>query len=173
MQPGDMRGLTIGTVTEIGSGEQSGQVKLRFPWLDPDYLSDWISLVQNAAGPQHGTYFAPREGDEMIVGFLHGEFSRPVILGAMWNPQAPAPSPDPRQWIISSPNGHALRFIDPEPEDGDSGAVVLEDVHQNRITMTATHIRIESPGVLQLIGSQVVIGGPGWLSTVLPGRSEI
>lgn len=173
MQPGDMRGLTIGKVAEVGSDEHSGMVKLRFPWLDPDYLSEWVSVAQNAAGPDRGTYFVPREDDEMIVGFLHGEFSRPVILGATWNPQALAPTLDPRQWIMRSPNGHAIRFIDPEPQGGDQGALVIEDAHQNRITMTATHIRIDSPGVLQLFGAQVVIGGPGWHRTVRPGFSEV
>jgi uncharacterized protein involved in type VI secretion and phage assembly len=173
MRPGDMRGIYIGVVVEVGADATAGSVRLRFPWLDPDYLSDWVSVAQNSAGPDRGLFFMPLLDDEVVVGFLNGEFSTPCVLGAMWNPRHPAPSTDPRQRMLRSANGHTIRLIDSTPNGGDQGALVIEDGHGNIITMSNGYLRIEATAVLELHAPQIVFSGPGYLRPVIQQNQPV
>lgn len=173
MLPGDMRGMVIGVVDEVGKDAESGSIKLRFPWLDPDYVSDWVSVAQNSAGPDRGLFFMPEKDDELIVGFLNGEFSKPCVLGAMWNPQHASPSTDPRQRMLRSKNGHTIRFIDSTPNAGDMGAVVIEDGNNNMITMSNGYVRIHSEGLLELNAARVIITGPGVKRSILHNNQPL
>lgn len=65
-----------------------GRVKVRFHWdragANDESSSAWVRVSQNrVAGPQ--SYFLPEVGDEVLVGFEHGDIDRPVIIGSLWN----------------------------------------------------------------------------------------
>lgn len=167
MRPGDMRGIVIGIVDAVGKDENAGNIKLRFPWLDPNYVSDWVPFAQNGAGPDRGVFFMPEEDDELVVGFLNGEFSRPFVLGATYNPRHQPPSTDPRQRMLRSKNGHTIRFVDSTEQGGDRGALIIEDGHGNRITMSNGYVRIEATAVLEFVAPQIVLSGPGWMRSVI------
>ena len=40
----------IGQVSDAADPEKAGRVKLTFPWLSADYVSDWARTVQSGAG---------------------------------------------------------------------------------------------------------------------------
>jgi hypothetical protein len=61
--------------------------------------------------------------------------------------------------MICSKNGHKLRFIDSTPTGGDRGALIIEDAHGNRITLSNGKIAIRSVAVLALEGPIVTING--------------
>jgi uncharacterized protein involved in type VI secretion and phage assembly len=164
MRPGDMRGVTIGIVDTVGKDENAGNIKLRFPWLDPNYVSDWVPFAQNGAGPDRGVFFMPEKDDE---------FSRPFVIGATYNPQHPAPSTDPRQRMLRSKNGHTIRFVDSTENGGDRGALIIEDGHGNKITMSNGYLRIEATAVLELNAPQIVLSGPGWTRPVIQYQQPV
>ena len=173
MIPGKMPGLVIGLVTNVEDPLKQGRIKLRYPWLSEELESDWVPVVSHLAGDDRGIYFMPEVGDEMVVGFIHADFDHPVVLGAMWNGQAEAPSPDPRQRMIRSKNGHTIRFVDSEPAAGDKGALIVEDAHGNLVVMCNTHMTVKAKAVLQLDAPVIVLKGKGWSRTVTPSTNPI
>ncbi|WP_045305434.1 VgrG-related protein [Saccharothrix sp. ST-888] len=93
-------GVAVGVVTdtkEPGQG-QRGAVRLRLPWLSPDYVTDWVRTVQ-WGGAGGGGVFAPEAGDEVLVGFEYGRLDRPYVLGGLYNG-------------IDAPTDHGLPLVD-------------------------------------------------------------
>ncbi|MGW2019915.1 VgrG-related protein [Streptomyces sp. NPDC001927] len=83
---GRMPGLAIGVVTnvrEVGR-QQRGWVKLKFPWLDEKYETDWVRTVQ-WGGKGGGGVFSPEVNDEVLVGFEQGLLDSPYVIGGLYN----------------------------------------------------------------------------------------
>jgi uncharacterized protein involved in type VI secretion and phage assembly len=87
----------------------AGYVRVRFRWdvLDDqatpnehlrlgtdDAQSVWLPVVQPWAGAGYGAQFIPREGMEVLVGFLENQSERPVILGCLYSNLNPPPWPE-------------------------------------------------------------------------------
>lgn len=176
MIPGAFPGVAIGQVVDVNDEEGQGRVKVRYPWLDDELISPWAPIVAPFAGADRGVYFMPEVDDEVMIGFIQGDFNRPCVLGAMWNGVSTAPSdprPDPRQRMIRSKNGHTIRFVDSTPTNGDMGALIIEDGHGNRITMSNGLVAISSKGVLMLQGKTIVLQSMGVNRVVTPIPEKI
>ena len=52
-------GIVIGQVSDAADPEKAGRVKLTFPWLSDDYVSDWARTVQSGAGKDRGWQVLP------------------------------------------------------------------------------------------------------------------
>ena len=109
------RGLSIGIVTNNDDPERLGRVKVRFPWLHDETESTWARLAAPMAGDGRGFYFIPEVNDEVLIGFEHGNFNHPYVLGALWN------------------------GVDNPPSEGD-GAVAGGDVVKRVLKTRAGHI---------------------------------
>ncbi|MEQ8279480.1 MAG: phage baseplate assembly protein V [Deltaproteobacteria bacterium] len=166
-------GVVIGTVTNVEDPESRGRIQVRYPWMDSTAESHWASVAAPMAGGDSGLFFMPERDDEVLLAFEHGDFAHPYVVGFMWNGQHDTPSRDVRQRMIRSRNGHTIRFVDSTEVDGDSGALIIEDAHHNVIAMSNGKISIQTPGVLELSGSQVVIKAMGTTRTVLPNGRPI
>ncbi|MFG2794556.1 phage baseplate assembly protein V [Streptomyces sp. NPDC048419] len=85
LSPGPPRinGFVCGIVTNNLDDMMRGRVKLAFPWLADNYESDWAPVVQAGAGATSGALFLPNVGDQVLVGFEHGDVRRPYILGGI------------------------------------------------------------------------------------------
>jgi len=179
MRPDRMRGLVIGTVVAVVDNANQGRIQVQFPWLDDQLKSTWASVVAPFAGSDRGLFWMPEIGDEVVVGFLHGDFSQAFVLGAMWNGVSGAPSPDPRQRMIRSKNGHTIRFIDSTPNSGNQGALIVEDAHGNRVVMTNSLMRITAQSMLMIEAETIVLSGKPvngaapWSRTVTPSTNPI
>lgn len=172
-------GIVIGTVVNVVDPQNQGRVQVQYPWLDDTLQSTWASMVSHFAGNDRGIFFMPEVGDEVVVGFEHGHFDHAYVLGAMWNGQAAAPSPDPRQRMIRSKNGHTIRFVDSTPNGGNMGALIIEDAHGNRITMTNGVMRVTAQTSLMIEADTIVLSGKPvngtapWKRTVTPNNNPI
>jgi type VI secretion system secreted protein VgrG len=102
-------GMEVAKVVSFVGGETlpgleanlAGYVRVRFRWdiLDDetaesngsleigcdDVYSVWLPVVQPWAGAGYGTQFIPREGMEVLVGFMENQSERPVILGCLYS----------------------------------------------------------------------------------------
>ena len=142
-------GVYPAVVTNTDDPENWGRVKVKFPWMSDDAESNWARLSGPGAGPQAGLSFIPEVGDEVLVGFMHGDFSQPVVVGGLWNGQAALPpqtadagsgeKPLVRTW--RSINGHRIvmyddskKMIEVQTEGGHN--VTLDDT--NKIISIAT-----------------------------------
>jgi len=113
-------GVVTAVVTNTEDPNQWGRIKVKFPWLTDDAESDWARVVGAGAGPKAGFCNTPDVDDEVLVVFEHGDFSRPFVLGGMWNGQHDVPDvvndaaqnerPLVRTW--HSRTGHAITLYD-------------------------------------------------------------
>ena len=131
-------GVVNALVTDVRDPEKSGRVRLKFPWLSNDYVSDWCRVVQIGAGENgRGTIVIPEVNDEVLVAFEQGDVRRPYVLGGLYNGMDP-PRAEAIQDIIDPATGavaarhffsrkdHELSFVD---KDGSEG-IVLRDRRQ-------------------------------------------
>jgi uncharacterized protein involved in type VI secretion and phage assembly len=114
-KPGMEVARVVGFVGGDGPGLEanpSGYVRVRFRWdiLDDDYAaprgslqmgatdtddiySVWLPVVQPWAGAGYGAQFIPREGMEVLVGFMDDQSERPIILGCVYSQENQPPWP--------------------------------------------------------------------------------
>ncbi|MBQ0983519.1 VgrG-related protein [Streptomyces sp. F63] len=71
-------------VTDVQDPLRQGRVKLRFPWLDDTYISDWTRTVQYG-GVQGGGLITPSVNDEVLVAFDRGALDHPYVIGSLYN----------------------------------------------------------------------------------------
>ncbi|KAB1148212.1 hypothetical protein F7R91_09935 [Streptomyces luteolifulvus] len=127
-------GLLLGIVEDLDDDQGLGQVKVAFPWLAPALEPVWARLSTLSAGADHGTWFVPDVGQEVLVGFVDHDRRFPVVLGALWNGKAAPPEQmDPETNAVRSvvtPAGHRLGF-----DDSEGGRISLTTAAGHRIEL--------------------------------------
>jgi phage protein D len=78
-------GVVIAQVSDANDPAKQGRVKLTFPWLSDDYVSDWARTMQPGAGKNRGAMVLPEVGDEVLVAFEQQDPQRPYVLGGLFN----------------------------------------------------------------------------------------
>jgi len=82
-----INGVVVALVTDNNDPNDTARVKLKFPWLDDNYESDWVRITQLGAGPDSGAHFIPEVNDEVLVAFEFGDIRRPYVVGSLHNGQ--------------------------------------------------------------------------------------
>ncbi len=78
-------GPVVALVSDTNDPQAQGRVKLSFPWLSDDYVSDWARTVQAGAGKDRGGMIVPEVGDEVLVLFEQHDMRRPYVIGGLFN----------------------------------------------------------------------------------------
>jgi Rhs element Vgr protein len=152
--------LQTGIVRDLEDPMGMERVKILLPLIHRDGEETWARMATLDAGDHRGTFFRPEVGDEVIVGFIHGDPSYPVILGMLHGPGKPAPgtaSNDNHQkglvtrsgmkiWFdddkitaqLSTPGGYTMEMNE------DKGELTLTDKHGNKFRMNSEGIALES-----------------------------
>lgn len=124
-EPGLIRGVSVGVVSQNQDPEGLGRVKVRFPWRENPDESQWARIAVPMAGKDRGLWFLPEVGDEVLVACDAERIEHPYVLGALWNGKEPPPetNSDGRNDIrkIRSRSGHEIIF-----DDGAQGRI---DIH--------------------------------------------
>jgi uncharacterized protein involved in type VI secretion and phage assembly len=164
---------------------QPGQVKVKFPWLDPGHETDWIRIATAMSGANAGSFFMPNVEDEVLVAFDHGNTELPYVVGFLWNGQDLPPGKDVRDRQLVSKNGHKIEFLDSTPSGGGKGALVIEDASGNRITLSDNKIVVQSKFMLEIEAPAIYLQGPdtnpessgppqnAWKRRILPNNNAI
>ena len=98
--PGLQSAIVVGPKNEEIYTDKLGRVKVRFLWdrhwpANDTACEIWVRVAQPFAGKWGGTFFLPRIGDEVLVGFVDGDPDKPVIVGSLYSDDAPPPFPMP------------------------------------------------------------------------------
>ncbi|WP_035791599.1 VgrG-related protein [Kitasatospora mediocidica] len=127
-----VQGLVCGLVSDLNDPTGRGRVRVRLPWLAPDFQTDWARVVQAGAGKRGGALMLPEVGDEVLVGYEMGDARRPFVLGGLLNGQSKynadglggpmtevkgSTARRARQGFVST-SGNRLVFTDNVPETG-------------------------------------------------------
>lgn len=89
-------GLHYGIVVQNKDPENLGRIKIRLPWLDggDQDQTHWAQLLTPMEGDKFGWYTLPDIEDVVVVMFIGGDFSQPVIVGGVWSTKDNAPEPN-------------------------------------------------------------------------------
>jgi uncharacterized protein involved in type VI secretion and phage assembly len=165
-----VQGVVVGLVTDV---RVDGCVKVHFPWLDQCHQSDWIRVASVMAGKDRGAFFMPEVDDEVLLAFQHGDANYPFVIGFLWNGVDLPPGKHVRDRVFKSKNGHSIRFLDTTPSGGNKGAIVIEDAHRNRITLSNGQVSIRSRNAVVIEGSSIVFKVNGVPRVVTPNGNPI
>lgn len=147
-------GVFAGIVEDNDDPEHEGRVTLRLPWLDDATVTDWCRVVQPYAGNGFGAVWIPEKQTEVLVAFVHGDMTEPVVIGGAYNGKDKPPThrdgtqQDVKMWRTKL--GHEIRFDDSDNQHAveivtaGAHAIVLDD--QNK------QVAISSAG-----GSQITL----------------
>ncbi|MGW4560898.1 VgrG-related protein [Streptomyces sp. NPDC004561] len=154
-------------VTDVNDPLKQGRVKLRFPWLDDTYVSDWTRTVQ-MGGQRGGGVFPFDVDDEVLVAFDRGALDHPFVVGGLYNGKdMPTDVPEPlhdatkkravrhtvsdrdanRLDLLSQTNGTRKRGV--RLSTGDDRLVINMD-------RTKTEITVDSRGAVTIKGNRSV-----------------
>jgi phage protein D len=160
-------GVANALVTDIKDPQRQGRVKLRFPWLDDTYVSDWTRTVQ-FGGVRGGGVIAPDVGDEVLVAFDRGSLDHPYVIGGLYNGvDTPGPGDVPlydgtsgktSRRTLADRDGNRLDLLD--QRGGGRKRGVRLSTGDDRLTVnldrTGTTITVDSKGSVTIKGSTSV-----------------
>lgn len=121
-------GVHYGIVVQNKDPENLDRVKVRLPWLDKGDVDQthWAQLMTPMEGKKFGWYTLPDIDDVVVIMFIAGDTSQPVILGGIWSKPdfSPEPNEDGKNNFrgYRSRSGHRLIL-----DDSDKTKVVLAD----------------------------------------------
>ncbi|KIF75166.1 type IV secretion protein Rhs [Streptomyces sp. 150FB] len=153
-------------VTDIKDPLRQGRVKLRFPWLDDTYVSDWTRTVQ-AGGVKGGGLIGLDVDDEVLVTFDRGALDHPFVIGGLYNGRDKPGVVDVQPYdatsgktvrrTLADRSGNRLDLLD-QRTGGKQG--VRLNTGDNRLTInldrTKTEITIDSKGSVTISGTRKV-----------------
>ncbi len=111
-------GIMVGIVTNIEDPAHSGRVRVKLINISENVCeTDFIRVVTPMAGAGYGMFFLPEVGDEVLVAFANGDFSRPYVIGFLWNSRNTQPvkiedGGKNNVRMIKSKEGHTIIFND-------------------------------------------------------------
>jgi len=122
--------LIPATVTQIGTGNNLGRVKVKFPFLSDEDDSHWARVLSAGGGPERGFWFLPEIDDEVLVAFEGGDTRFPVVMGGLYGRVNTPEDKLIKDGKISSRSvrsrvGHYVDFVDDSPSESPAIALGL------------------------------------------------
>jgi phage protein D/phage baseplate assembly protein gpV len=167
------KGVAVAIVTDIDDPQMAGRVKLKFPWLAADYVSDWARVAAPGNGVDRGMVWTPEVNDEVLVAFEGGDSQHPFVLGGLWNGADKPPTITVKDGQLErrafvSRDGNEIYMADKQGDSslgmkskGDEVVLHLsgtdqkiEGTSKGKIVLTATgDIEIKATGKVKLSGA--------------------
>lgn len=177
-----MPGVCSATVINCRDPEDQGRVQVMFEWMGPEAISDFIRVVQIGASEGFGFLWIPEEGDEVLVAFEHGDPSKPIVIGSLYNVVMEAlPGPETvdeatgliSERRISSRFQHNITFYDSEET---SGIIIAtgDEVQGVFLNMEEQELSIYNlDGMVTIEGVDIIINADGDLTLSSEGELSI
>jgi phage protein D len=154
--------LVVGVVTNNKDPDEMGRVRVQYPSLGPDAESAWARILTPSAGNARGILMLPVVGEEVLIGFEHGDTTRPYVLGSLFN-GVDKPGEDLLQdydgsFALLSDHKVHISAIEDIAIDGQKLAISAD----NEIALEAgTTLTIKcGPSQIQLSSDGVTVSGP-------------
>jgi len=160
LQPGYTH--LVGIVTDNEDPEGMGRVRVKFPTLTEDHISNWARVVSIGAADGRGFDCLPEIDDEVLVAFEHGDIHRPYVLGGVWNGQDAPPNPvendvqdgKVRLRTFQTRTGHKIQFIEEDKGGSKTGVLIqTKGGHKAYLDDSGSLVTITSTGTMNLDAS--------------------
>ena len=124
-QPSKINGTMNARIDAAGSGkyaelDHQGRYKVILPFdlsgRSRGKASAFLRMAQPYAGSDHGMHFPLHKGTEVLLTFIDGNPDRPIIAGAVPNPETSSPVNDANQTrnVIQTAGGNQIYMEDQE-----------------------------------------------------------
>ncbi|MDT8998203.1 type VI secretion system tip protein VgrG [Paucibacter sp. APW11] len=160
-------GLQIGVVMKL-DGDPAGEsrIQIKLPSLSNATEGVWARLLQLYASNSFGALFLPEVSDEVLVGYLNGDPSCPVVLGSLYSSKQVSP------YALEAANNtkaivtrckHKIEFNEEDKiitvttpannklvlDDKDK-SILVQDQNGNSIKLSESGIALDSPKDIKL-----------------------
>ncbi|MEW5992957.1 MAG: type VI secretion system tip protein VgrG [Candidatus Zixiibacteriota bacterium] len=160
--------LQTGEVMDTDDPDKLGRIKVRFHWNvkdgSPAQPEIWLRVLSSHGGGKRGLYCLPEVGDEVLVGFEHGDPTLPIVLGSLYNGKDVPPVDHKVSWkgadnnlkLFRTKSGNEIYFCD---DSGKEAVVIVQKDEKNSLTMTldGPKISLESQGDISVVGANIKI----------------
>ncbi len=173
-------GVVIAQVSDANDPAGQGRVKLTFPWLSDEYVSDWARVVQSGAGKDRGSIVIPEVGDEVLVAFEQRDPQRPYVLGGLYNgidnPNAKGPklidagSGAVNRRSIISRNGHRIDLLDDNGKTEGITAETGDGKLKISLDSVGTRVTVHSDGTVLIEGKRGIVVDAASSDLALKGK---
>ncbi|AUX44348.1 hypothetical protein SOCE26_058120 [Sorangium cellulosum] len=98
--------------------DEQGRYKVKLPFdvsgRTGTRVSRWIRMAQPYSGSGYGTHFPLHKGAEVLLAYIDGDPDRPIIVGAVPNPQTASPTTmmNSTQSVIHTASGIRIELED-------------------------------------------------------------
>ena len=140
-----------------------GRVQVQMNWQTEKMSTDWLRVMAPDGGSSdqvksnRGFVFIPEVGDQVLVGFRHGDPNRPYVMGSLFNGTTGAGGGKENiTKTIVTRSGHTLAFND--MENGNWG-ITLKDAKGNVFHMDTkgSSINITAPQTITLNAANIML----------------
>lgn len=160
-------GLQIGVVMKLDADPAGeGRIQIRLPSLANATEGLWARLLQFHASNGFGAFFLPEVDDEVLVGYLNGDPSYPVVLGSLYSRKQASPyAPEAANHTkaIVTRCKHRIEFNEADKiitvttpannklvlDDRDK-SILIQDQNGNRFKLGESGIALDSPKDIKL-----------------------
>jgi phage protein D len=176
--------VVVGKVTQNDDPEGMGRVRVTYPELGGDNEGWWARIASPSAGKDRGLLMMPVVGEEVLISFEHGDVRAPYVLGSLWNGEDTPGDLVQKDgsFVLQSDKKVTVAAKDAIAISGDSeltieaerdvgieskraavtvkGAtsVTVEGRQSVTIKVGSASISLNAAGVVQISGSQVMLG---------------
>lgn len=164
VEPNPLTGFTTGPSGADIHTNESGDVKVWFPWdrLQPkdDKCSDWFPILQDNTGKSVGIM---RTRWEVLCTFLEGDPDRPVITGRVYNAEDPHYTPLPAnksrtslRSLVSPRTVEGSNFIQFEDKAGFEAIMISANRDQNVVIGNDKNEQVDMGETLLIRGNEKI-----------------
>lgn len=133
-----LAGAHIAKVVSVQDPDSKSRVQIQLLSADPDGEAPiWARVAVPFAGDNYGAFFIPDVGCEVLVQFLAGDTTNPIVIGTLWNGATGIPETLPGnavdRWAICGKNGTRIAIVE---ESAGQEMVEIETPAGARATLT-------------------------------------
>jgi phage protein D len=150
--------LVLGLVTNNQDPDNLGRVRVRYPALGQDAEGTWARIAVPSAGNERGLLMLPVSGEEVLVGFEHGDTTRPYVLGSLFN-GVDTPGDD----LLHSEEGSFVLKSDKEIYAQSTGDYTIKSGGKFTVSVQQD-AKLESQQAFEIDGQNVTIKGQAQVS---------
>jgi uncharacterized protein involved in type VI secretion and phage assembly len=173
-----LAGAHLAKVVSVQDPKSLGRVQVQLLTADPDGEAPvWARVAVAFAGDNYGAFFLPDVGCEVLVQFLAGETTHPIVIGTLWNGATSVPEDlggdKVDRWAINGKNGTRIAIVEESSgqekveistpngakatlTDASGGEIKLE-VAGNTFKMGTSGVSIETSSQCKITASSMTI----------------
>lgn len=193
---GATHGLQVAVVAAL-EGDPQGEERIQVNLMGDETAPIWARVALPYAGDGRGLVFLPEIGDEVLVGFMDGNPSEAVVVGALHSSGAASPTAKAddndikgittregirlefddkkKHVVIETPGGNRITVSD------DEGGILVEDQNGNKVTLgsdgialdSAKDVAVKAKGDVKIEGTNIELSANAKLTAKGSGSTEL